>query len=116
MHVFRDEEKYETAYAWPFVYAFGTLLVHPFFLLGMRVQCAHFARTAKLQIAYKNTASAIRHIGSNYGIRGFYKGFGPSCVLYCLIGYRDIKEAVEDTYALTVFHRNKNKGAGSGEK
>ena len=82
----------------------------------MRVQCAHFARTAKLQIAYKNTASAIRHIGSNYGIRGFYKGFGPSCVLYCLIGYRDIKEAVEDTYALTVFHRNKSKGAGSDEK
>ena len=37
MHVFRDEEKYETAYAWPFVYGVGTLLVHPFFLLGMRV-------------------------------------------------------------------------------
>ena len=113
MHVFRDEEKYQTSYAWPFIYALGTLLVHPFFLVGMRVQCAHFARTASLQIAYKNSASAIRHIGSTYGLRGFYKGFGPSFVLYCLMGYRDIKEAVEDTYALTVFHRNKKSNNGS---
>ena len=44
MHILRNEEEYLTSYAWPFIFSIGTLFVHPFFLIGMRVQCSHFAR------------------------------------------------------------------------
>jgi hypothetical protein len=32
-------------YIWPLGYFVGTLFVHPYMVLGMRVQCGHFAKT-----------------------------------------------------------------------
>ena len=45
MHMFKSADYPLTQYVWPMVYFAGTLIVHPFMLLGMRVQCGHFAKT-----------------------------------------------------------------------
>ena len=37
MHMFRNPELAFTHYIWPFVFLGGTLLVHPFMNIGMRV-------------------------------------------------------------------------------
>jgi len=37
MHMFRNPEYLNTHFIWPFIYLFGTMLVHPFMLIGMRV-------------------------------------------------------------------------------
>jgi hypothetical protein len=62
MHMFRNPEYLNTHYIWPFLYVAGTLLVHPFMLLGMRVQCGHFAKTEKLRFMYSNMFSCAHHI------------------------------------------------------
>ena len=37
MHMFKRTDIPQSHYVWPFVYVAGMLLVHPFYLLGMRV-------------------------------------------------------------------------------
>lgn len=75
---------------WPFVFMAGCLSVHPLMLIGMRVQCAHFAKTPKLRAAYHNSYSTFKHIMRTEGIRGFYAGFGPALLAYTLMAYQQI--------------------------
>ena len=91
MHMFRNPNPLSwcgiSNYVWPFIYLGGTMLVHPFMLIGMRVQCGHFAKTEKLRFMYANMFSCAHHIRSSQGIRGFYTGFVPAFFIYSLMSY-----------------------------
>lgn len=54
---------------WPLIFLGGTLLAHPLFLIGMRVQCSPFSPNPK---RYSNMWSCINHILSTKGKMGFY--------------------------------------------
>jgi hypothetical protein len=47
MHYFRDPLNPYTFAIWPFLFAFGTFFVHPFMLLGMRVQVGPISKSSK---------------------------------------------------------------------
>ena len=88
MNIFRTEKNFYSNFIWPFLFSAAMLLVHPFFLIGIRVQCADFHwRGVSSQKPYKYSITAAQHIMKTQGIRGFYKGFGPSFILYCILSY-----------------------------
>ena len=90
MNVFRSDDNILTHYLWPFMFVLGCGIVHPFFLLGMRVQCSHFS-TAPL--ANSNTISCSQHIMRTQGRMGFYRGFAPSLLMDALISHEYIFES-----------------------
>lgn len=47
MNAFRSSDNILTHYIWPVYFALGCTIVHPFYLIGMRVQCAPFSPAAK---------------------------------------------------------------------
>ena len=48
---------------WPLAFGICTLFVHPWFLIGMRVQCSHL--TLKTAKEHRNTFSTIHNIFKN---------------------------------------------------
>ena len=99
MNVFRSEDNILTHYLWPLMFVLGNCIVHPFFVLGMRVQCSHFS-TAPL--ANSNTISCSQHIMRTQGRLGFYRGFAPSLLMYAMLSHEYILESAQDTYSVTM--------------
>jgi len=98
MPAFNGTEGYPfSPYQWPFTFFIATLLAHPFMLVSMRVQCAHFNKTDQLKQAYKNSFRAIRFIKSTQGIKGFYAGFGPGFLIYSAMSFEAIYKSIRYT-------------------
>lgn len=96
--MFRSPDNLLTHYLWPFAFGLGCLVVHPFFVLGMRVQCAPFAPAAKYN---NNVVNCFNYVLKTQGKIGFYRGFFPSLFLYGLISFPDIKDSTKDTIRAT---------------
>ena len=86
-----------TNHIWPFVFVAGTLLVHPFMLLGMRVQCSTSSKTDKVRYLTRNTISCAQYIKKTAGISGFYKGFFPSLIIYSLLSHESLIESYRNS-------------------
>ena len=97
MDWFKDSDVAWTNHLWPFIFVGGSMLVHPFMLIGMRVQCSTFAKTEKLKYLTGNTMSCAHYINKTAGVRGFYQGFLPSLFIYSLLSYEPLAEAFHNS-------------------
>ena len=108
MHVFRTPELSYSHYLWPFVFLGGTLIAHPFMVIGMRVMYGPLNRTATLRKANQNLFYASAYIQRTKGLKGFYAGFAPGLLIYMALSYDSIKRAVIDTVHSAAHVRNYN--------
>ena len=106
LHTFRNPDNHLSHFIWPLIFFAGTLLVHPFMLIGMRVQCAHFAKTEKLRFMYNNMFSCAHHIRTTQGIRGFYAGFTPAFLIYAVMSYESLYDAYLDSKRIAKIYYN----------
>ena len=98
MNAFASDKNILTHYIWPFFFVFGCGLVHPMFVLGMRVQCAPFSVNPK---ATDNMFDCFNHIMKTQGKKGFYRGLMPSTLIYALCSYSDVSFAFQRTRSAT---------------
>ena len=80
-----------------FVFLAGTLLVHPFMLLGIRVQCSTPSKTGKVSYLTHDMISCARYIRKTAGIRGFYQGFFPSLIMYFLLSHESLRNSYRNS-------------------
>ena len=86
---FRELQDISSHY-WPMIFIGGTLIVHPFYLLGMRVQCSPFSPSPRQN---SNTVNCFNYVLKTQGLSGFYKGYAPSLLLYTLMIYPELRDA-----------------------
>lgn len=64
---------------------------HPWFVITARVQFAPFCKIK----ANNNTIDCAINLVRKEGMRGLYRGFAPSLIIYCLIGYPELKRGLD---------------------
>ena len=79
---------------WPFIFLFGQVLAHPFFVIAARVQYSGFEgayyNRKMPENAFSNMFKTIANIKKFEGFRGFYQGFIPSTIFMMGVYHSDL--------------------------
>ena len=105
IHIFKRPDNKWTNCLWPFVFLFGTLMAHPYMVIGMNVMYGPLNKTPVLREAHRDMFLSGRYIYRTKGIKGFYPGFAPSLLIYMVIYYDEIKNAIIDTHKSFFGHK-----------
>ena len=86
-----DGDENQLAHLWLPVYLAMAALAHPWFVVSARVQFAPFCGNK----VNNNTVDCLINLIRKEGFRGLYRGFAPSLIAYCLIGFPELKRGFE---------------------
>ena len=87
----RSKDSLVKYYSWPFIFLCSTLVAHPMMVISLQVLCARnhvnwngskYVKSGKPHMTWLAIQSNIKR---NYGLKGFYRGYLPSLIIYAAV-------------------------------